>query len=302
MGELELIEYIRSLAAGQQPPWLQVGIGDDAAVLALPSGDRVALTTDALVEGVHFAPGTAPEAVGRKAVARCLSDLAAMASRPLCTVASVFFGSGHDAGYQRQLGRALWEASLEFSAPLVGGDVSGGQGPLSITVTAVGLPGPRGFLTRAGARPGDALCVTGSLGGSLRGRHLTFAPRVAEALDLAARFEVRAMIDISDGLSTDALHIARASGAGVILQAEAIPVSGDAGAEQSVRHALDDGEDYELIFCVPEADARTAVRTGTLGTRICIIGTVTAEKESFVVWPDGTREPLRGGGWEHLRP
>lgn len=308
MGELDLIEYIRGLASGQAPEWLQVGIGDDAAVVALPSGGRIVVTTDMLVEGTHFEPGTPPEAVGRKAVARALSDIAALAARPLCVVAAACFGEDYEAESRRRICKAIWEASVQFSAPLVGGDVSGGAGPLSLTVTAIGLPGPKGVVTRAGAQPGDAVCVTGTLGGSQRGRHLSFTPRIAEALDLAERFEVHAMIDVSDGLSTDALHIARASGAGITLQAEAIPVSEDAlalsreaeGREGPVRHALNDGEDYELIFCVPEPDAKAAGAGGVLGTPVSIIGAVTSEKDSFIVWPGGAREPLRGGGWQHL--
>ena len=308
MGELELIEYIRGLASGHAPEWLQVGIGDDAAVIALPSGDRIVLTTDMLVEGTHFEPGTPPKAIGRKAVARALSDIAALAARPLCVVAAVCFNKECNREFQRRICKAVWEASLQFSAPLVGGDVSEGEGPLSLTVTAVGLPGPKGVVTRAGALPGDAVCVTGTLGGSLRGRHLSFTPRIAEALDLAERFELHAMIDVSDGLSTDALHIAQASGRGITLKAEAIPVSEDAlalsregeGHEDPVRHALNDGEDYELVFCLPERDAKAAAASGVLGTLVSIIGAVTSEKDSFIVRPGGAREPLRGGGWEHL--
>ena len=309
VGELDLIEYIRGLASQQAPPWLQVGIGDDAAVLALPSGDRVVVTTDMLIEGVHFEPGTPPEAVGHKAVARALSDIAAVAVRPLCVVAAVSFGTQYDPESQRRLSKSLWETSVRFSAPLVGGDISGGAGPLSLTVTALGVPGPKGPITRAGARAGDLVCVTGRLGGAQRGRHLTFTPRIAEALDLVGRFEVHAMIDVSDGLSTDVLHIARASGQGITLEAEAIPVAQDAlalsreGAEEElpVGHALNDGEDYELIFCVPEGDAKAAAASGVLGTPVAIIGTVTPQKDSFLVWPDGSREQLRAGGWEHLR-
>ncbi len=307
MRERELIEYIRTLAGTKAPPWLEVGIGDDAAVLRLPGGQGLVVTTDMLIEGTHFLPGTPPEAVGRKAVARALSDLAAMASRPLCILAAVCFGQRCEPGTPERLSKALWEASLELSAPLIGGDVAAGDGPLSVTVTAIGLPGAKGIVTRAGARPGDAVCVTGSLGGALRGRHLSFTPRVAEALELAARLDVHAMIDISDGLSTDLLHIAEASGVGITVQAGAIPVSEDALAlsqeaapeDLPIRHALNDGEDYELIFCVPEQEAEAALSAAP-GTPVSVIGKVTAGGESFIVWPDGRREPLRGAGWEHL--
>jgi thiamine-monophosphate kinase len=308
MAERELVEYIRQLAAGERPPWLDVGIGDDAAVLRAPDDGRVVVTTDSVIEGVHFKAGTEPELVGRKAVARCLSDIAAMAARPLCTVAAVGFGRSYDDDACRRLCKALFEAARELSAPLVGGDVASGPGPTTVTVTALGTAGPAGVVTRSGARPGDAICVTGRLGGSIRGRHLTFRPRIPEALALAGRCRLHAMIDISDGLSTDALHIAQASGRGITLKAEAIPVSEDAlalsregeGHEDPLRHALNDGEDYELVFCLPQRDAKAAAASGVLGTLVSIIGAVTSEKDSFIVRPGGAREPLRGGGWEHL--
>ena len=309
MAERELIDYIRSLASRDVPSWLEVGIGDDAAVVRLPRGERVVVSTDMLIEGTHFVPGTPPESIGRKAVARAVSDLAAMAALPLCTLAAVSFGSSCEPEFARRLHRALWDSARVLGAPLVGGDIGSGSGVLTITLTAVGLPGPRGVVTRSGARPGDRVCVTGTLGGSLRGRHLTFMPRLAEALELADRFELHAMIDISDGLSTDALHIAQESGVGVSLEGGAIPVSDDARAlaaeggpqDSPVRHALDDGEDYELLFCASEQAARQAARGGVLGTPVSLIGTVTQQTDCWLVWPDGRREPLRSGGWEHLR-
>ena len=308
VGELKLIEYIRGLAAEGAAPWLEVGIGDDCAVARLPGGERIAVTTDMLIEGTHFGPDASPEQIGHKAVARCLSDLAAMAARPLCVVAAVSFAPATQPEFARRVSRALWETADRFEAPLVGGDVAEAAGPLSLTVTALGLAGPAGFVTRAGALPGDRICVTGALGGSLRGRHLSFQPRVPEALDLAKRLDLHAMIDVSDGLSTDVLHLARAGGVGVTLEADAIPVHADAeasaGAEPApdgpVRHALNDGEDYELVFCVSESHAQRAADEGVLGTPVSIVGRVTRQIHCRIVWRDGTRESLRGHGWEHM--
>ena len=307
MAEWDLIQFIRNLAGHAAPDWLKVVIGDDAAVVAPPAGRELVVTTDMLIEGTHFRPDAPPEQVGYKAVARCLSDLAAMAARPLCTVAAVAFGPAGDAETARRISRALWDAAQRLGAPLVGGDVSSTSGPLNVSVTALGAVRPGGAILRSGARPGDAVCVTGRLGGSLRGRHLTFTPRIAEALELAERCEVHAMIDVSDGLSTDALHIAEESGVGLALRAEAIPVSDDAVAASCeadppdcpLRHALNDGEDYELLFCVSEADAGSVAATGLAGTPVSIIGQVTSERKSFLVLPDGSREALRSGGWEH---
>jgi len=312
VAERELIDYIRQLAAGSSVPWLQVGIGDDAAVLDVPDGGRLVVTTDMVIEGVHFEPGTPPEQVGRKAVARAVSDLAAMAARPLCTVAAVNFGAADQVTAER-MSRAIWEAADELSAPLVGGDVASGAGPgragcpVMAAVTALGLPGSSGVVLRSGAVPGDAVCVTGALGGSSLGRHLTFTPRIAEALALAERVELHAMIDLSDGLSTDALHVAEASGAGVSLRAGAVPVSRDAVAlaERSGReplwHALNDGEDYELLFCLSPAQAGELARAGVEGVPVSVIGEVIEDKQSWMVMADGRREPLTARGWEHLK-
>ncbi len=306
MAERELIAYIRDLAGGEPPSWLEVGIGDDAAVLELPGGGRIVVTTDSVVEGVHFAGGTEPALVGRKAVARALSDVAAMAARPLCLVAAAQFGPNWDDDACRAACRALHDAGAEFGAALVGGDVSSGKEATCITVTAIGTPGPAGVVTRCGAQPGDALCVTGRLGGSIRGRHLTFRPRLDEALALMEAADVHALIDVSDGLSTDALHLAEAGGRGLRIDAPAVPISADAAslAEEAgaspLEHALNDGEDYELLFCVPPAQARDLAREGVLEVAVTVIGEVLEEAESQIAMADGSRRPLVAGGWEHL--
>ena len=305
MSERDLIEYIRELASGEQGDWLRLGIGDDCAVISPPAGMLVA-TTDMVVEGVHFDPGTAPTLVGRKAMARGVSDIAAMAARPLCTLAAVCFGAATDDAAARELARALYESAREFGAPLVGGDVASGADRLSVTVTALGVAGPKGAVTRAGALSGDAVCVTGRLGGSILGRHLTFSPRTQAALVLADACELHAMIDISDGLSTDALHVAEASGRGVAIHAEWLPVSDDARAlaartgRDPLDHALNDGEDHELLFCLPPDQARELAAAGAAGLPVSVIGEVTEGPESVLVMPDGRRVPLRPGGWEHM--
>jgi len=309
VAELELIRHIRQLARGERPEWLELGVGDDSAVLRLPSGQRLAVTTDMLVEGTHFERGAEPEAVGRKAVGRALSDLAAMACRPLCVLAAASFGPGTDEEYWHRLCEALWRWSGRFGAPLVGGDVSSGPAGLTLAVTALGLEGPRGFVTRSGARPGECVCVTGAFGGSMLGRHLEFVPRIREALELAERFEVSAMIDVSDGLSTDLLHIAEASAVGMEIEAAAIPIHRNAeelarregaGRQKALAHALGDGEDYEIIFCAPKPEAEVAAGEGVQGVDVTVIGRVTESGECILVLPEGTRQKLRGEGWEHL--
>jgi len=276
--ESELIELMRSMAGADSFPWLKVGIGDDAAELAVGDGQRLLLTTDMVVAGVHFAEDTGPELIGRKAIARGLSDIAAMAGRPLCTVAAVNLGDIGDDSFARRLMEALWREAAALSAPLVGGDIAWGGQTLTVTVTAVGLPGPRGAVARSGAKAGDLVCVSGALGGSILGRHLRFTPRVREALQLVETARIHAMIDVSDGLSTDLLHIAEASGVAVRIEADKIPVSPDA-----------------------VQDARRLAQCGVGGVPVTVIGTVTRQGESVIVEPTGECRKLQAGGWEHLR-
>jgi len=302
--EGELIELLLEECSASARDWLTVGPGDDAAEVDLPGGSRVLLTTDMVVQGLHFEPEVAVRRVAWKAVARSLSDLAGMAAEPRCSLAAVKFAKDASRTEAREAVTALAESAEEMEAPLAGGDISVGGGPLSMTVTSVGTPGPAGRILRSGARPGDRVCVTGNLGGSIRGRHLDFRPRTREALELARRVELHALIDISDGLSTDVLHIARASGVGVELQAAVIPVSADARklARETGRrplwHALNDGEDYELLFCLPAADAERLQEEGLPDTPVSVIGTVVEERTELVD-EDGTRCPLEAEGWEH---
>jgi len=306
VAERDLIDYIRSLAeSGASPPWLSVGIGDDAAAAEVPGGGRFLVTTDMLVEGVHFEPGTPPHAAGRKAVARAHSDTAAMAARPLCTLAAASFPPAWSDAQREEFCRALWETAQEVGAPLIGGDLAGAPGPMTVTVTAIGTPGPSGPVGRGGARPGDAICVTGRLGGSILARHLSFSPRIAEALALAERVDLHAMIDVSDGLSTDALHIAEMSGVSVDIHAELVPVSADARTlaartgRDPLWHALNDGEDYELLFCLPNSQGADLAQAGLDDLPVALIGEVTDHDESRLVTADGTARRLLPEGWEH---
>jgi thiamine-monophosphate kinase len=301
--ESALIELLLQECSASAREWLPVGPGDDAAEVDM-GGDRVVLTTDMLVEGLHFEPGTTVEKVAWKAVARSLSDLAGMAAEPRCSLAAVKFAADAPEEGARALVTGLARSARHLEAPLAGGDISVGGGPLSITVICVGTPGPAGSILRSGARQGDRLCVTGRLGGSIRGRHLEFRPRTREALELARTADLHALIDISDGLSTDSLHIARASGVGMRLEAARIPVSDDARklaedtGHRPLWHALNDGEDYELLFCVSADEAERLEETGVQETPIHIIGTVT-RKRSEIVEEDGSRCPLEAEGWEH---
>jgi thiamine-monophosphate kinase len=215
-----------------------------------------------LLEGSCFVLADAgARRVGRKAMAVNLSDIAAMAGEPLAAVVSVGLPRRGGTALAEELYLGLREMADAFDTPIVGGDTNSWDGPLAISVTVHGRPTGRGPVLRRGARPGDLAFVTGPLGGSILGHHLDFTPRIREAIALHQAVELRAMIDVSDGLTADAWHICEESGCGLVLRAESIPISEDARRMNDGRspldHALSDGEDFELFFAVsPEVGRR----------------------------------------------
>jgi thiamine-monophosphate kinase len=194
-----------------------------------------------------------------------LSDIAAMAGRPVAAVVSVGLPRRGGRSLAEELYRGLREVADAFDTALVGGDTNSWDGPLVISVTLLGEATPRGPVKRGGARPGDWLLVTGPLGGSILGKHLDFTPRVREALRLHEAADLRAMIDISDGLAADVNHLCEESRCGAVLRAEAVPIAdaarGMSDGRPPLEHALGDGEDFELVFAVAPADGERLLRT-----------------------------------------
>lgn len=293
-----------------------VGPGDDCAVVRRADA-LVLLKIDQLVEGRHFLPfpRTPLDLIARKALARALSDVAAMGGTPSCAlVGAVLPGLDPLRLDADALFDALSRWSRRWSCPIVGGDIAtwrgagalpgptDADGPLVLSVTLVGNPHPaRGPVLRSGARPGDAVYVTGAIGGALDratglGHHLTFEPRLPEAAWLCDTLGPRltAMIDVSDGLGIDAGRLAAASGARVELDAGALPLR----PGSAWRDALGDGEDYELLFTVagepPPAPACPA--TGTPVTRI---GVVSRGSGCVARAPDGSVLDAAGLGFDH---
>ncbi|MDP7030477.1 MAG: thiamine-phosphate kinase [Phycisphaerales bacterium] len=283
-------------------PRVRLGPGDDLAVLDASGG--LLAGVDQVIDGVHvLADRVSWDRIGRKAVSRSLSDIAAMGGRPLATLAAVVLPAGAREGDVERLCRGLQEAAERWGAPLVGGDVAfqrSGDAPLTISVTVLGLSDEP--VRRSGGRPGDDLYVTGVLGGAVLpdggGHHLDFSPRLPEAAALTATIgrDLHAMIDISDGLCRDAGRLAEASGCRAVLRSADIPVRVGVPREA----AFADGEDYELLFAVaggvvvpdqigPAACAVT--RIGTLGSE--------AEPRVAIMHPDGTCEDGSDLGWMH---
>jgi len=306
-GEWMLIDWIRRRAGGD-PATVPIGPGDDMARIVLGQPDCL-ITTDTLLEGTHFhLSEAAPRQVGYKAMAVSLSDCAAMAAEPVAAVAWTGLPESADMAFAEDLCRGLLEAAERFACPLVGGDVTSWTGRLVVGTTIIARAAGVEPVRRNGARPGDVLFVTGRLGGSVLGRHLVPVPRVAEARTLAKAVRLHAMIDLSDGLSTDLGHVCRESGVGAEIEATAVPVSPDAerlaerDGQPPLAHALSDGEDFELLFAVAPADAERLERDRPLGeTPLTRIGRVVEGNRITLVEPDGSRRALEPGGYEHFR-
>ena len=308
-GEWKLIEWIRS-RTHLDPATFPIGPGDDMALVSLGGESQCLLTIDALLEGTHFDLSKAkPRQVGYKALAVSLSDAAAMASKPICALAWVGLPLTRDMAFAKELSAGMADAAERYACPIVGGDVTSWDQPRMTVGTAL-LARPAGVrpIRRNGAKPGDLLFVTGELGGSMLGRHLTFVPRIAEARQLAAIATIHAMIDLSDGLSTDLGHICRESNVAAEIQAETIPISDDAKklAASSGRtplvHALNDGEDFELLLAVEPVDAQDLLKQNPLsGVRLTCIGKIVEGGGVTMIATDGSKSAVKPGGYEHFK-
>ncbi len=335
-GEFGLIRRISGLVGGPGPGVLR-GIGDDTAVLDF-AGGRLLATVDMLVEGVHFdLTFITPWQLGRKALAVNLSDIAAMGGEPLFALVSLGVGGQIDEDFVRELYTGMVAMAGAYGVQIVGGDTVRSPGGLVVDVAVLGRAVEP--VTRAGARPGDLVAVTGHLGASAAGlhwllrqkeerpgafidaaggdeivrtvvrAHLEPVPRVREAAALAATGLVTAMIDVSDGLASEANHIARESGVGMVVYADIVPIA--AATREMARRlgadplewALAGGEDYELLLtCAPGGEDRLRQAMAAAGTSLTFIGEVVpAERGATLVGKDGAARPLEPAGYDHLR-
>lgn len=322
--EFDMIRRILEAASrASPPPELRTGPGDDACVLEFSPGEKVVLSSDMAVEEVHFRRAWLRwETVGRRAVAASVSDLAAMAARPLGVLVSVAVPPELDRAVLEEMVTGMAACLEEHGGGLLGGDLSRSPGPVVLDVTAVGAAErPVG---RDGARPGDELWVTGVLGGSAAAAHdwshglepdprarRAFErprPRIAEARWLVEEADVHALIDLSDGLAGDARHVAAASGARLEVSLPDVPLSevleAYADRDAALRRALSGGEDYELLAAVPAGslDGRGGEFGRRFGTSLARVGRVTAGEG--VAWLDAEGREVEGigGGFDHMAP
>ncbi|MGC8539647.1 MAG: thiamine-phosphate kinase [Phycisphaerae bacterium] len=306
MKENDVLEWIARNAKSY--PWVQIGVGDDMAAVTLPGGEfsnLALLKIDQALDQVHFdLRSHHPAAAGKKAVNRCLSDCAAMACVPTAILISVALPQTATTAMMRELFDGCQAAGAAFNCPIVGGDTAIWDQRLAITVAALGSAA-RPPIRRSGAKAGDALCVTGKLGGSILGRHLDFIPRIELAQQLATAMNIHAMMDLSDGLAMDLPRMMTASGTGACVNAAWVPVHPDAlrlqqrDGKPALQHALCDGEDYELLFTVDSDDARQLANVDQ-EIPVTIIGRVTPPQGECVLMDDhGHIQVWPKGGWEH---
>ncbi|MBM3832323.1 MAG: thiamine-phosphate kinase [Verrucomicrobia bacterium] len=322
MTEFELIS--RLIPWLHTNPTVVAGAGDDCAILDLGMLDGLLLLkTDAIVEGVHFTREAGPDKIGHKALARCLSDVAAMAGTPSHALVTIGLPKDFDPAFVEAIYVGLNRLAKRYDVAVAGGETTLNPERIFISVSVLGKVARGKYVLRSGAKPCDAIFVTGELGGSLSGKHLEFEPRVAEGRWLAEHFAIHSMIDVSDGLAGDLRHLLGTRELGAELLASAIPISraarnkskgiridaGDgvlsahaAGSKPALLAALTDGEDFELLFTVASQDAVTlldAWRRHFPELRLSCIGKILSEPGVFLKDKEGVRS-LVAHGYVHF--
>lgn len=309
MNEIDLIAKLTRSLPGNKS--VVVGAGDDCAVLDLGLGEnRLLFKTDAIVEGIHFQPTTAPEKIGRKALARCLSDVAAMGGTPTAALITLALPKNFDVAFVEKIYVGLNQLALEHQVAIAGGETTTNPERILISISLIGIVSKEKCILRSGAKVGDAIFVSGELGGSLSEKHLEFEPRLDEARWLAENFSIHSMIDVSDGLAGDLRHLLQAGKVGAELMSSAIPISREArmqsrsesSAKPPLLAALTDGEDFELLFTIASRDAVPLVdawKKRFPKLRLSCIGKILNKPGLQIRGQHGVR-PLNAHGYVHF--
>lgn len=283
------------------PATVTIPPGDDMGAIKVGE-EELLITVDQLIDGVHFRLNNTPlDLIGRKAITRNLSDVAAMAALPVAAVAAGALPTSFSQSQANELCDAMRKTAEHYGCPLIGGDIAVHRGPLVLTVTVLAKPSGIRPILRSGAKPGDWIGVTGVLGRAWDGEsgggaHMTFEPRVAIARRLAQwpGIQLNSMMDISDGLAHDLREICRQSKAGAEIFVEKVPLREGA----TPANALQDGEDYELLFTYT-SDEDTVLPSVMDNVPISTIGRITRESSIELVYSTGQRQPMTQEGWDH---
>ena len=315
--EKSLIAEIRR-AAKSSYSRIRLGIGDDCAVLRPHPDHELIVTTDFSLEGVHFRRGWhSPESAGHRCLARGLSDIAAMGGEPIAAFLSLALPGDLSQSWARRFVRSVIHLAEEFRAQLAGGDTAQSPDGILADIVVIGSVPKGKAVLRSGARPGHRIFVTGSLGGSAAAvvllesnpkkqlnpaqypRHFFPEPRIKVGQILRERGLATAMIDTSDGLSTDLAHICDESGVGALIDAESIPRArvGKSSRLVDLNLALHGGEDYELLFTVP---ATKKMPKQIAGVTVAEIGRIRQTRGMVLCYSNGIHRRLEPGGWEHF--
>jgi len=300
--------FLEFVARQQQslPPGT-IGIGDDAAVIPIPGSSPWVVCTDLISDETDFhLADVTPAQIGRKALAINLSDIAAMACRPTAAFLTLLLPQG---AQSLDLAKGIYRGALElgqsFQCPILGGDTNTWPGKVAVSVTVLGVCPGEGPLLRRGAKPGDEIFVTGKLGGSILGHHLTFLPRVEEAILLRKQFGATAGMDLSDGLSVDLPRLCLQSGVGAEIDLARLPISEDGQKRANTTgkpkwwHAVNDGEDFELLFTVSPENANRLTTHWRGNVPVTRIGKIVADPGVFKIDEQGHRSELTSEGFSH---
>lgn len=298
LGEIELIKRLskRFRLDGS----VIRGSGDDTAVLRWTKEKYLLFACDMVIEDAHFTLSRAtPFQIGWKALGRNISDIAAMGGVPKYAVVSMGIDPALNISVADGICEGLRKIADRFGVNIVGGDIAKSK-KIIVDIAVIGQVEKNKLTLRSGAKKGDIIFVTGTLGGSIKGKHLKFEPRLKGARWLVDNFKINSMIDISDGLALDLHRILKASNVGAIIAEEAIPVSKEA---KTVKNALFDGEDYELLFTMNKKEALRFLKTSTgrMKTQVSMIGKIAGKERGFMmIDPDGRAGRLKTEGYTHF--
>lgn len=306
MDEFSFIKWIRNNQKKDRNT--VIGIGDDCSSIKIDHDNLYLITTDMLVEGTHFElKKHTPREIGKKSIACSISDVAAMGCPAAYAVISICFPLNLKTKFAKELFLGMKETADEYNIKIIGGDTVSGKKLLVINVAMFGRNDGLRPVTRSGAKVNDAIMVTGTLGGSILRKHISFKPRLKEGQILNKRFNINSMIDVSDGLAADLNHILEESGRGAILYEDKIPISADAKklarktGLRALHHALHDGEDYELLFTLSNKESERLLASRPLSIRVTKIGHIKKPHGILMQDSGGKLRKIKPIGYKHFK-